>query len=292
MEELELIYKYYLFNIHYMINVLHYNYKFININDYNDFYYKNITKSQLILNGIHSDNLFVKIFSNQPTDLAKDILKNGMYVPFFGGFTQEKSNILMLGNHRLLSLQDYDKNIAKMNKTFLLIEYPEDLTYFDIKKHQGPVNKEKIYIYDFLESNIRKILVRTKEEYLSLMDLYGGLIGDKIFMLKQKNISFKAPLILNDEQEFIKFINSPYKINEDIIEKQQEEKLIDKYAMVYQNKVIDILLNQKKKPNWGPDPNGVPIKPILCNNKYVKVGMHYSEITNEFYDSPIELKIK
>lgn len=53
------------------------------------------------------------------------------------------------------------------------------------------------------------------------------------------------------------------------------------YAMILQNRVIGILLDQKTEPHWPPDPAGNPVTAIPCDDT-VKIGMIYDPETGEF----------
>lgn len=53
------------------------------------------------------------------------------------------------------------------------------------------------------------------------------------------------------------------------------------YAMILQNKVIDILLNQENKPWWPPDPVGNLVTAVPTDDT-VTLGMIYNPETGEF----------
>ena len=53
------------------------------------------------------------------------------------------------------------------------------------------------------------------------------------------------------------------------------------YAMVTQNRVIGVLLNQETEPEWGPTPDGSPVLAILCDDT-VTLGMIYDPETGTF----------
>lgn len=60
------------------------------------------------------------------------------------------------------------------------------------------------------------------------------------------------------------------------------------YAMILQNRVIDVLPNQEIEPQWGPDPDGNPVTAVLCDSTVI-IGMIYDPETNTFseYIPPI-----
>lgn len=50
------------------------------------------------------------------------------------------------------------------------------------------------------------------------------------------------------------------------------------YAMILQNRVIDVLKNQETEPHWPPDPSGNPVTAIPCDDT-VTLGMIYDPET-------------
>lgn len=53
------------------------------------------------------------------------------------------------------------------------------------------------------------------------------------------------------------------------------------YAMILQNRVIDVLKNQETEPHWPPDPSGNPVTAIPCDDT-VTLGMIYDPETGTF----------
>nr|DAW42907.1 MAG TPA: hypothetical protein [Bacteriophage sp.] len=53
------------------------------------------------------------------------------------------------------------------------------------------------------------------------------------------------------------------------------------YAMILQNRVIDVLKNQETEPHYPPDPSGNPVTAIPCDDT-VTLGMIYDPETNTF----------
>lgn len=53
------------------------------------------------------------------------------------------------------------------------------------------------------------------------------------------------------------------------------------YAMILQNRVIDVLKNQETEPHWPPDPSGNPVTAIPCDDT-VTIGMIYDPETGAF----------
>ena len=53
------------------------------------------------------------------------------------------------------------------------------------------------------------------------------------------------------------------------------------YAMILQNRVIGVLLNQETEPYYPPDPSGNPVTAIPCDDT-VTLGMIYNSETGTF----------
>ena len=53
------------------------------------------------------------------------------------------------------------------------------------------------------------------------------------------------------------------------------------YAMILQNRVIDVLKNQETEPHYPPDPSGNPVAAIPCDDT-VTIGMIYDPETGTF----------
>lgn len=53
------------------------------------------------------------------------------------------------------------------------------------------------------------------------------------------------------------------------------------YAMILQNRVIDVLKDQETEPHWPPDPSGNPVTAIPCDDT-VTLGMIYDSETGTF----------
>lgn len=53
------------------------------------------------------------------------------------------------------------------------------------------------------------------------------------------------------------------------------------YAMILQNRVIDVLKNQETEPYYPPDPSGNPVTAIPCDDT-VTLGMIYDPETDTF----------
>ena len=53
------------------------------------------------------------------------------------------------------------------------------------------------------------------------------------------------------------------------------------YAMILQNRVIDVLKDQETEPHYPPDPSGNPVTAIPCDDT-VTLGMIYDSETGTF----------
>lgn len=53
------------------------------------------------------------------------------------------------------------------------------------------------------------------------------------------------------------------------------------YAMIAENRVIGVLLNQETEPEWGATPDGSPVLAISCDDT-VTLGMIYDPETGTF----------
>ena len=53
------------------------------------------------------------------------------------------------------------------------------------------------------------------------------------------------------------------------------------YAMITENRVIGVLLNQETEPEWGATPDGSPVLAIPCDDT-VTLGMIYDPETEAF----------
>ena len=53
------------------------------------------------------------------------------------------------------------------------------------------------------------------------------------------------------------------------------------YAMILQNRVLDVLKNQETEPHWPTDPSGNPVTAIPCNDT-VTIDLIYDPETGAF----------
>ena len=110
-------------------------------------------------------NPFLNNCKENPTALAEDILKNGMYVPFI--MNKVTGNLAIVnGTHRLNSLAYYSLNVAPIHKKFLCIVLKEGQTY--------PLQYNLPWLYD---GYLFYVPLQKKEYLTQLFDLNGGEVS-------------------------------------------------------------------------------------------------------------------
>ena len=55
------------------------------------------------------------------------------------------------------------------------------------------------------------------------------------------------------------------------------------YAMICNNRVIDVLHNQEVEPKWPPDPAGIPVTAVLCSDEAAR-DWDYNPETGEVFE--------
>ena len=194
---------YYLYNIYTLINDYHINWYFINLHD------SLITSTLEIFENNFSEtknhiNKYLIEYKNNTIGLAEEIVKNGMFFPFFG-FSFEENYKIVLGNHRFYSLLKYQKEEKKKidrHFLFLCIPYDDEKNIFD----------SSLFLYKFLseeKKEIIKVKPKNYSEIIPIMDIFGGQISNLLFE-KRKNIY--PNIILNNKEKFEEFINQPFNL--------------------------------------------------------------------------------
>ena len=202
---------YELYNYYYMIslyNLIHeYNceWEFFNINDKNFLNGTNLKYDEFARN-----NYLVK-YQDQKTGLARDILQNGMFFPYFiyGSKDEqpdENTIRLALGKHRLYSKLLYQaKEKTNIDKKFLFIYVPNS---FSIDRNHRRPSKNPNYHFYILNSNNKPIIKNDKfasgRALMRYFDITGGRLSNEII-----NSKLATNQILNDESLFQEFINAP-----------------------------------------------------------------------------------
>ena len=194
---------YYLYNIYTLINNYHIEWKFINLNDSLITSILDVSESNFSETKNHINKYLIE-YKNNTSKLAEDIIKNGMFFPFFGTSFKEKYRVI-LGNHRLYSLLKYQKE-KRIDKQFLFLSIP--------RNNEENIFNDSSFLYKFLskeEYKIIKVKPKNYSEIIPIMDIFGGQISNLLF--EEKEIICPSK-ILNDEKAFINFINNPFEIKE------------------------------------------------------------------------------
>lgn len=163
------------------------------------------------INQIESNsNPFFLNMQQDCTSLAKDIIDNGLYFPFYYELLFSGEKRLYLGKHRLYSLLQ-NKNYSN---EFLFINVkplsPEKMTPEVIFQEKYRLS-EKIPCY-YLSKDPGRIFV-TEEDYLYFIRQSFIKISDRIApsIAKYRNCILPNP-IFNDERMFKDFISKPFPI--------------------------------------------------------------------------------
>lgn len=143
----------------------------------------------------HKNNPTLQKYKNSPTKLAEEILKIGMYFPFFF-FEYKGYKIMLMGKHRLYALLQYNA-IKKIDKKFMFIKlpYPWDIK-FPLLKHTTAkyFSNNNLIPKDFKITNYKNIT--------DLLLNTGDCLGPRI---TSSNIKpFEA---FNNEEAFKQWIN-------------------------------------------------------------------------------------
>lgn len=112
------LYKIYITNIYLLLKTYNFHYNWFDIDK--EKFYSYYGNPQDFSND-RSNKTLLKYKDNK-IGLAKELLKNGMYFPFFY-FTYQNKKIILMGKHRLYSLIQLNK-IQPIKQKFLFIELP------------------------------------------------------------------------------------------------------------------------------------------------------------------------
>ena len=169
------------------------------------------------------NNRFLTIYSNNPHNLAGDILNNGYYVPMLS----MQNKYFINGSHRIGSLISYNNNIKKIKKQFLCLSLNDQVD----KKYN--VDSFKGLSIDVIYNNGVKIVYPlNNKDIIHLVDSNGGMASNLSFDYNRKidelqlNIRKIIPApCLNNQDKFDDFISTPF----------TDEYLIDieKYFGIY-----------------------------------------------------------
>lgn len=206
-------YYYYMISLHNLINTYNCAWDFHTINEKQHVNGTNLKYTDF------THNEYLQKYENTKIGLAEDILTNGMYFPYFVyGLPEEQENNIIhlaLGKHRYYSKLLYQhKNNMLIEDKFLFIYVPNILPIITYKNTQR-------YFYNF-KDNFNAVIsdnifVNSRKELMVYFDITGGRLSRDLV----KNQIPTNP-ILNDEELFRQFIESPLDEN-NIMFKYYEE---------------------------------------------------------------------
>ena len=184
----------YEYNIWHLINSYGLKYKWVNIEELSQILYSKDKTWE-------SENQWIKKYQRHKIGLAKDIVQNGTFFPFFTSYNDDGDMILCGGRHRSESLTKLN-HIYPIKRYFLVIYFPSKVNeILQIKKTNQPLffsnehNKlQKIIIKDFKTRDITNFLEILGSAYASQFP----------------NVS--KPLIFNSPLRFKRWINNPLDI--------------------------------------------------------------------------------
>jgi len=206
-KEIQEIYNYYyLHNIYTLINTYNLQWEFLDISNVKNSFPPDL--EDCINNGENfniSNNKYLQKYSEKKIELAKDILENGMFFPFFATKDKEKI-IIYLGKHRLYSLKLYMDLYPNYSKELLFIFLPEGWR----RQNEIPKSFQGVFLFNLNINQEQAIIHEYPEQWTNVIencDRFGSLISDFAFDYK-----LKPNKILNNKQAFIEFINNPLDI--------------------------------------------------------------------------------
>lgn len=194
-------YHYFLFNIKSLVNNYGYIPHWIDLNT--DIFINHSGHSHT---NFETADKFLQQYSKEKMGLGKDIIQNGTFAPFFFYYDKEKDKkMLYLGKHRLYSLLLCRKEQV-LPRQFLFLESPVDpLTYHENEIDRRKIRRGELYLWYSVEN---KPILKTE---MSLDDVNFTMVitGDTLsnWLFKNKIIPSS---IINNEQEFNKFIAEPF----------------------------------------------------------------------------------
>lgn len=121
--DIDKIYNYYLYNIYTILNE---NLGFL-------WYFEKISNKKEVVYGRNPENdiqnslqnAYLKDNTDHYEKLVNSVLSNGLYFPFYGKLSEDDNHYkILLGNHKHYGLRRYDKDIKKIDKEFLFIDFP------------------------------------------------------------------------------------------------------------------------------------------------------------------------
>ena len=194
-------YYHYLNCIYQLINNYHWSYLWIDLN-HSDYLYKNCSGKRY--KEFFTQNSYLNDCKNNKKQLGLDILKNGMYFPFFGLSLEQKELSkhqinLLLGKHRLYSLLN-NKELLE-NKKFLFLIAP--FSPSEMFNSKILINEE---IYIAQKNNLYTFTAKNRNQFVRAFIMFSDTIPEWIYPYGEL---IKPNPILNDEELFKQFIESP-----------------------------------------------------------------------------------
>lgn len=197
---------FYLKNIKKIIKNEKIEYKFYNLEEMSNYFsFENFSFHRSIN---YNKDLFLENFSQNKISLAKDIIKNGTYWPFWGIKYNNKIYIIE-GIHRFFSLYSLNQT-EKINKKFLCFILP--VSYFNYEKYDIELQQKKINVpcaYFYLNNSSfidNFIPVNLFQVYRNIL-IFGMKLSDLIFKTNEKYPEYILPHpILNNEKLFEEFL--------------------------------------------------------------------------------------
>lgn len=207
-------YYYYMISLHNLINTYNCAWDFHSINEKQHINGTNLKYTDF------THNEYLKKYENEKIGLAEDILNNGMYFPYFVyGLPEEQENNIIhlaLGKHRYYSKLLYQhKNNKLIEDKFLFIYVPDILpkvTHRNLNKYYYKFNCNN---FDVTISD--NVFVNSRKELMIYFDIVGGKLSRDLAINQ-----IPTNPILNDEELFRQFIESPLDEN-NIMFKYYEE---------------------------------------------------------------------
>lgn len=192
---------------------------------------------------VFKSNPFLMEYKHDPILLAKDILENGMYVPFLLKKSDEGRIVFCNGAHRLNSMAMYSNTIEPIHKKYPCLIFPEKEVF------------EQSYLLPWIyEGFAFYVPINNRDHLIQLFDLNGGEVT-KNLRLYNKNIQ-KYPFLanldpilpspaINDEEEWKRLLSKEL-ANEDF------NRLLKHYADIGIESLLTLTSDEKYVSRDGP----------------------------------------
>ena len=215
---IELYYKYYMINIYNLIHYYKCDWSFDKVpKDKNEIY---VQRTRNDHTNFAVNNKYLIKYKDEKIGLANELHKKGCYFPFFIIKKEQPDHPtnIVLGKHRIYSLLNYAKQMPEEKQSsFLFIHLPnKDTDYEKVT--------ENIF-WGYTKEELKPVIAQQKHicgldpmPLFLFFDRIGGHLSSMIF----DNDDIKPNPILNDEELFRQFIESPLDEN-NIMFKYYEE---------------------------------------------------------------------